>query len=62
MQRDPILLAPGTTMEPGPDCDWNYERAFNRLGWRWCAVTLPFDATGDVQVAGEYLRARASAR
>jgi triacylglycerol esterase/lipase EstA (alpha/beta hydrolase family) len=53
--RDPILLVPGTTMEPDVNFDWNYARAFDRLGWRWCAVTLPFDATGDVQVAGEYL-------
>jgi triacylglycerol esterase/lipase EstA (alpha/beta hydrolase family) len=54
-QRDPILLVPGTTVEPGVNFSWNYERAFDRLGWRWCAVTLPFDATGDIQVAGEYV-------
>ncbi|MCW2700989.1 MAG: Lipase [Blastococcus sp.] len=55
VSRDPILLVPGTTMEPGVNFSWNYGRAFNRLGWRWCAVTLPFDATGDIQVAGEYV-------
>jgi hypothetical protein len=53
--RDPILLVPGTTMEPGVNFSWNYQRAFNRLGWRWCAVTLPADATGDIQIAGEYV-------
>jgi hypothetical protein len=53
--RDPILLVPGTTMEPDVNFAWNYERAFTRLGWRWCAVTLPYDTTGDVQVAGEYI-------
>jgi triacylglycerol esterase/lipase EstA (alpha/beta hydrolase family) len=51
----PILLVPGTTMDPQVGFSWNYERAFDRLGWRWCAVTLPFDATGDIQVAGEYV-------
>jgi hypothetical protein len=55
LSRDPILLAPGTTMNPQVNFAWNYERAFTRLGWRWCAVTLPYDATGDIQVAGEYL-------
>ena len=51
----PILLVPGTTMDPQVGFSWNYERAFDRLGWRWCAVTLPFHATGDIQVAAEYV-------
>jgi pimeloyl-ACP methyl ester carboxylesterase len=42
-------------MDPTVGFSWNYERAFDRLGWRWCAVTLPSDATGDIQVAGEYV-------
>jgi triacylglycerol esterase/lipase EstA (alpha/beta hydrolase family) len=53
--RAPVLLLPGTTMDPQVGFSWNYERAFDRLGWRWCAVTLPGDATGDIQVAGEYV-------
>jgi triacylglycerol esterase/lipase EstA (alpha/beta hydrolase family) len=53
--RAPVLLVPGTTMDPAVGFSWNYERAFDRLGWRWCAVTLPSDATGDIQVAGEYV-------
>jgi pimeloyl-ACP methyl ester carboxylesterase len=53
--RAPVLLLPGTTMDPTVGFSWNYERAFDRLGWRWCAVTLPSDATGDIQVAGEYV-------
>jgi triacylglycerol esterase/lipase EstA (alpha/beta hydrolase family) len=55
LTRDPVLLVPGTTMDPQVNFSWNYERAFDRLGWRWCTVTLPFDATGDIQVAGEYV-------
>ena len=55
LTRDPILLVPGTTLTPEVNFGWNYQRAFDQLGWRWCAVTLPFDATGDIQVAGEYI-------
>ena len=53
--RAPVLLVPGTTMDPAVGFSWNYERAFDALGWRWCAVTLPADATADIQVAGEYV-------
>ena len=53
--EDPILLVPGTTLTPDVNFSWNYMRAFSDMGRRWCAVTLPFDATGDIQVAGEYV-------
>lgn len=53
--QDPVLLVPGTTVTPEPNFSWNYERAFTAMGIRWCAVTLPFDATGDIQVAAEYV-------
>ncbi|RBY88972.1 lipase [Blastococcus sp. TBT05-19] len=52
---DPVLLVPGTTLTPEVNFDWNYLRAFDQDGRRWCTVTLPQDATGDVQVAGEYV-------
>jgi Lipase (class 2) len=55
LDRDPILLVPGTTLTPEVNYGWNYQRAFTALGWRWCALTLPQDATGDIQVAGEYV-------
>ncbi|MGY2065402.1 lipase family alpha/beta hydrolase [Blastococcus sp. SYSU DS0619] len=55
LRQDPVLLVPGTTMDPQVGFDWNYMRAFDQRGWRWCAVTLPSDATGDIQVAGEHL-------
>lgn len=53
--RNPILLVPGTDLDPGPNYSWNYERAFGALHWPYCAVTLPQHATGDIQVAGEYV-------
>src|SRR5436305_14414390 len=46
--RDPILLVPGTDLDPGPNYSWNYERAFARRHWAYCAVTLPAQATGDI--------------
>lgn len=53
--RNPILLVPGTDLDPGPNYSWNYERAFAALHWPYCTVTLPYQTTGDIQVAGEYL-------
>jgi hypothetical protein len=53
--RNPILLIPGTNLDPGPNYSWNYERAFTALHWPYCAVTLPYHTMGDIQVAGEYV-------
>jgi hypothetical protein len=53
--RDPILLVPGTNLDPRPNFGWNYMRAFAAKRWPYCAVTLPHHAMGDVQVAGEYV-------
>jgi hypothetical protein len=55
LRKDPVLLVPGTTVTPEPNFSWNYQRAFTAMGIRWCAVTLPYDATGDIQVAAEYV-------
>jgi triacylglycerol esterase/lipase EstA (alpha/beta hydrolase family) len=54
-QRDPILLVPGTNLDPGPNFSWNYERALSQLHWPYCTVTLPYHTMGDTQVAGEYI-------
>jgi triacylglycerol esterase/lipase EstA (alpha/beta hydrolase family) len=53
--RNPILLVPGTDLDPGPNYSWNYERAFAALHWAYCSVTLPDHTTGDIQTAGEYV-------
>jgi triacylglycerol esterase/lipase EstA (alpha/beta hydrolase family) len=53
--RNPILLVPGTDLDPGPNYSWNYDRAFSAIRWPYCAVTLPAHATGDIQIAGEYI-------
>jgi triacylglycerol esterase/lipase EstA (alpha/beta hydrolase family) len=54
-QREPILLVPGTDLTPGPNYSWNYERALSALHFPYCTVELPASATGDIQVAGEYV-------
>lgn len=53
--KKPVLLVPGTTLTPRANFSWNYERAFDALGIPWCTIELPAAATGDIQVAGEYL-------
>jgi triacylglycerol esterase/lipase EstA (alpha/beta hydrolase family) len=53
--RDPILLVPGTNLDPGPNYSWNYERAFAAKRWPYCTVTLPDHGMGDIQTAGEYV-------
>jgi pimeloyl-ACP methyl ester carboxylesterase len=51
----PVLLVPGTGSNPQHNFSWNWEPALTSLGISWCAVTLPDNALGDVQVAGEYV-------
>lgn len=54
-ERDPILFVPGTTFTPEEQYGWSYMRAFRSFGWPFCAVTTPAQATGDMQIAGEYV-------
>lgn len=53
--RAPVLLVPGTTLNPRIEYSWSWEPALAELGRPFCTVTLPGDAMGDVQVAGEYV-------
>jgi triacylglycerol esterase/lipase EstA (alpha/beta hydrolase family) len=55
MRRAPVLLVPGTNLDPGSNFGWNYMRALRNELRPYCAVTLPHHAMGDVQVAGEYV-------
>lgn len=50
----PVLLVPGTNVTP-QEFSWNYMRSFRAQGRPFCAVELPVQATGDIQVAGEYV-------
>ena len=51
----PVLLVPGTALNPSTDYGYGWEPALSKLGWPYCAVTLPGNAMGDIQVAGEYV-------
>jgi pimeloyl-ACP methyl ester carboxylesterase len=51
----PVLLIPGTTLEPKANFDWNYEPALAAAGIGYCAVTLPDHGMSDIQTAAEYV-------
>ncbi|WP_019877906.1 esterase/lipase family protein [Sporichthya polymorpha] len=53
--RQTVLFVPGTTVNPREDYSWNWFRALDQLNRPYCAVTLPFNTTGDTQVASEYV-------
>ncbi len=53
--REPILLVPGTTLNPQSDFSWNWERALQALNWPYCTIDLPGNAMADIQTAGEYV-------
>lgn len=53
--RAPVLLVPGTTLQPDVNFDWNYGPAFAARGQAYCWVELPGNAMGDIGVAGEYV-------
>lgn len=53
--RNPVLLVPGTDLDPSPNYSWNYERALTAMRWPYCTITLPQHTTADIQIAGEYI-------
>lgn len=52
---DPVLLSPGTATTAGESFGWNWEPALNQLGIPWCALDLPEQALGPIDVAGQYI-------
>jgi hypothetical protein len=53
--RDPVLLIPGTTVDPPEAYSWNYEKALAAQGIPYCDVTVPNHTDGDIQIAAEYI-------
>lgn len=53
--RTPVLLVPGTTVEPDENFGWNYVQAFLLEKRSFCTVTLPDRSMADIQVAAEYV-------
>lgn len=53
--RNPLLLVPGTNLEPEANFGWNHIRFLTAEGWPHCTVELPEYALADIQVAAEYV-------
>ncbi|MEA2241683.1 MAG: hypothetical protein QOD24_1239 [Solirubrobacteraceae bacterium] len=53
--RAPVLLVPGSFLEPRANYDWNYEPALDAAGIPWCALAVPRYASGDIQDTAEYV-------
>jgi hypothetical protein len=53
--HDPVLLVPGTALDPQSNYSWNYEIGVSEAGLPWCALTLPDHAMGNIATAGEYV-------
>jgi len=53
--RDPVLLVPGTALDPTSNYSWNYELGLTAQGLPWCALTVPHEAMADIATAGEYV-------
>lgn len=53
--RQTVLFVPGTTVNPREDFSWNWFRALDNLGRPYCAVTLPTNTSGDIQISAEYV-------
>jgi triacylglycerol esterase/lipase EstA (alpha/beta hydrolase family) len=54
-RKTPVLLVPGTTVEPEENFGWNYVQAFLLEKRPFCTVTLPDRSMADIQVAAEYV-------
>ena len=53
--KAPVLLIPGTTLNPEENFGWNYVQAFLAEQRTFCTVELPDRAMADIQVAAEYV-------
>lgn len=55
VDRDVVLMIPGTTVDPDEAFSWNYAKALTTEGIPHCTVQLPNHTDGDIQVAAEYV-------
>ncbi|WP_280236175.1 esterase/lipase family protein [Nocardia cyriacigeorgica] len=51
----PLLLLHGTTSTAVANWSWNWDRYLDAKGWAHCDLQSPANATGDIQVNGEYV-------
>ena len=54
-RHEPVLLVPGTTLNPQTDFSYGWEPSLRKLGWPYCTIDLPGNAMADIQTAGEYV-------
>jgi hypothetical protein len=52
---DVVLLSPGTATTSIESFGWNWEPALNQLDIPWCAMDLPEQALGPIDVAAQYI-------
>lgn len=53
--RAPVLMVPGTGLDPDTNFSWNWLRALDALKWPWCTVRSPDNAMADIQRNGEHI-------
>lgn len=53
--RPPVLLVPGTALNPVTDYSYGWEPALHELGYPYCTIDLPGNGMADIQTAGEYV-------
>jgi pimeloyl-ACP methyl ester carboxylesterase len=51
----PVLLVPGTSLNPSTDFGYGWEPALRALGWPYCTVNLPGNGMANIQTAGQYV-------
>lgn len=52
---DVVLLSPGTATTSTESFGWNWEPALDQLDIPWCAMDLPEQALGPIDVAAQYI-------
>jgi hypothetical protein len=52
---DVVLLSPGTATTSVESFGWNWEPALDQLDIPWCAMDLPEQALGPIDVAAQYI-------
>jgi len=53
--KDVVLLSPGTGTTAVESFGWNWEPALDQLDIPWCAMDLPDQALGPIDVAAQYI-------
>ncbi len=54
-ERSPVLLVPGTALEPDVNYGWNYVPALDAMGWPVCTVETPENTLANIQLSTEYI-------